>query len=424
MSDDPARAAAVAAAAATVEPDPIPLGEPEPLAAAFVQITEVEATPIDASDMLERRDPFGRVPVVVRVRRQPPIKVEWILIAIALGASGLFLPLFLALKAVVIVAAVVAVILAIVSRLFIRVPPGSVGLTVYNGKPADVLDAGIHRVRPVIALTHLVTTREIAFDVPVSEARSSDGVAVAVDLMLTLQVADPTRFAWEVATGDADALVHAAAQDAVRTLVRGTESLSALDLGAEAADTLRSTIDGSLARYGLAVRGVAFTRVTLPEPITASLEARRLAAVRLAEAADAFALDQRRIADQASLVAQEAEARRSAVEHEAAAEGLRLQLLEERLAASPAAARYDLELARIRVAERLAGNARAVVSLGGGDLVGGLLLAGEAAQAAAPADGAPTTPAANGSTADGARAASRAARPRPSTSARPRPDRP
>ena len=111
MTDDPARAVAVAA----VEPEPIPVGEPEPVAAPFLQITEVEATPLDADDMLERRDPFGRVPVVVRVRRQPPIKVEWILIAIALGASGVLLPLFFALRAVIIVAAIAALVVGVVT---------------------------------------------------------------------------------------------------------------------------------------------------------------------------------------------------------------------------------------------------------------------------------------------------------------------
>ena len=62
-------------------------------------------------------------------------------------------------------------------------------------------------------------------------------------------------------------------------------------------------------------------------------------------------------------VAQEAAARRTAVEHEAQAEALRLAKLEERIAASPNAARYDLELARLRVAGQLAGNTRAIVTL-------------------------------------------------------------
>ena len=73
------------------------------------------------------------MPVVVRIQRQPPIKVEWILLAIALGASGLFLPLFFALRAVIIVAAIAAVIVGLLSRIFLRVPPGSVGLVVKGG---------------------------------------------------------------------------------------------------------------------------------------------------------------------------------------------------------------------------------------------------------------------------------------------------
>ena len=57
---------------------------------------------------------------------------------------------------------------------------------------------------------------------------------------------------------------------------------------------------------------------------------------------------------------------------------MRLAKLDERLGANPTAARYDLEMARLRVAQQLAGNTRAVVSLGGNDLVSNLLLAQQA----------------------------------------------
>jgi tetrahydromethanopterin S-methyltransferase subunit F len=58
-----------------------------------------------------------------------------------------------------------------------------------------------------------------------------------------------------------------------------------------------------------------------------------------------------------------------------------LAVATEQLSTSPRAARYDLEQARIRVAEQLAGNSRAVVSLGGSELLGGLLRARETADA-------------------------------------------
>jgi len=365
VSDDPGRQTETLAEEASA------------LAQSYIQLIQAEATPLDAAAAIERRDSYGRVPVLVRIRRQPPINPVWLLVAIGLTASGLFLPLAAALRAVIIVAAVVAVIVGIISRLFIRVPQGSVGLVLKAGRHDRVLPAGNHRVSPLIALSHLVTTREIAFDVPVNEVRSSDGVGVAVDVLLTLKIADPVKFAYSITASDADQFVQASCQDAVRTLVRGIEAMSALDLGSTQSDGLRQVIDPKLEDYGIDVSNVAFTRVTLPAALTDSLEARRLASLQLAEQAETSALDKRRLADTAALVAQEADARRASVEFEAVAEAVRLAKLEERIAANPHAARYDLEIARLRVAEQLAGNSRAVVSLGGGDLFANLLLARE-----------------------------------------------
>jgi regulator of protease activity HflC (stomatin/prohibitin superfamily) len=361
------------------EPEAIPLDEPEPPASSYAQVTEITATPIEAPEAIERRDAYGRVPVVVRIRRQPPIRIEFVLLAVGLAASGILLPLVDAIKAVIIVGAVILLPIGFMARLFIRIPPGSVGLVMKGGRHSAVLQEGIHRVSPFLALTHLVTAREIAFDVPVNQARSADGVGISIDLMLSLQISDPVRFAYAISTGDADQLVHAATQDAARRLARGMAAMDALDLGDEQAAVVRDVIDAKLDAYGIDVRSVAFTRVSLPELFTASLEARRLAVVQLAEQSEAYALEKRRLADHASLIAQEADARRAAVELDAVAEDLRLSKLEERLTANPKAARYDLEQARIRVAEQLAGNTRAVVSLGGSEL----LTAREAADAPA-----------------------------------------
>ena len=259
MTDDPARMTDMSS-----ESGSTPTEGASVLAQAYIQLTEAEATPLDAADAIERRDQYGRVPIVVRIRRQPPINPIWILLAIGLAASGLFLPLEAALRAMIIVGAVVALVVGIISRLFIRVPPGSVGLVVKSGRHDRVLTPGIRRVSPIVALSHLVTTREIAFDVPVSEVRSADGVGVAVDVLLTLRIADPVKFAYAITPGDADQFVQAACQDAVRTLVRGIEAMSALDLNSTQSDSLRQVIDPKLDAYGIDVSNVAFTRVTLP----------------------------------------------------------------------------------------------------------------------------------------------------------------
>ena len=353
MTDDPAQYAASDEAAGP----------------AFVQITEAVAGPLEAAEAIEQRDEQGRVPVVVRIHRQPPINPVWILVAIGLGASGLFLPLFAAVKAIVIVAAVVVLIVGLLSRLIMRIPPGTVGLTARSNKFDSVRQPGVHWVNPFLALTHVITTRELAFDVPVAAVRSSDGVNVNVDLVLTLGIEDPVKFAYTITTGDLDEFIHATSQEAVRLLVRGIEALSALDLGSAEAALLRASVDAKLESYGVGVRNVAFTRVMLPDAITASLEARRLAAIQLSEEQENFALEERRLNDRANLIALEQESRHKALELEAEAEALRLSKLDERLRAYPTAAHYDLELQRLKVAQQLAGNSRAVVSMGANDLV-------------------------------------------------------
>jgi regulator of protease activity HflC (stomatin/prohibitin superfamily) len=378
VTDDPGQYAATDAA-------------PEP---GFVQITEAVAGPLEAAEAIEQRDEQGRVPVVVRIHRQPPINPAWVLVAIGLGASGLFLPLFLALKAIVIVAAVVVLIVGLTSRLVMRIPPGTVGLTARSSRFDSVRPSGVHRVNPFLALTHVVTTRELAFDVPVAAVRSGDGVNVNVDLVLTLGIEDPQKFAYSITTGDLDEFIHATTQEAVRLLVRGIEALSALDLGADQAALLRASIDAKLSAYGVGVRNVAFTRVMLPDALTASLEARRLAAIQLSEEKETYALEERRMNDRASLIALEQESRHTALELESQAEELRLSKLDERLRAYPTAAHYDLELQRLKVAQQLAGNSRAVVSMGANDLVSSLLTAQQANSVASPPAPAPGTPSA------------------------------
>lgn len=339
-------------------------------AAPYIQLVDTETGPLGAAEAIERADELGRVPVSVRIHRQAPVNPTIILIAIGVVASGLFVPLGAAIKAMIVVAGIALVFLGLMSRLIIRVPPGTVGLTIKSGRHYKVLEQGIRWVNPVVALSHVVTTREIAFDVPVTEVRSSDGIGITVDSLLTLRIADPVKFVYSITAADADQYIQAACQDAVRMLVRGIDALSALDLGSEQAERLRDVVAPKLDPYGVGISGVAITRVSLPAAITESLEARRLATLQLAEQTEAYQLDKRRLADQAALIAQEAESRRRAVELEAENEAVRLAKLEERLAANPAAARYDLETARLRALQELAGNGRAVVTLGGSDLLG------------------------------------------------------
>lgn len=374
MSDDPSRALAAS--------DALSAADGSTGTRPWVQITETSARQADAGAALETADAYGRVPVVVRVNNGPTIRVEALIIALVLVASGIIAPVGIELRGLLVLLAVGALLVGLANRLVLRIPAGSVGLVMRGGKHRATLANGVHRVSPNLILSHIVTTREIGFDVPVTQVVSADGVGVTVDVLLTLGISDHAKLVYNITTGDLDQLLHAIAQDAVRTMVRETPALEALDLGEAAAERLRTAIDTRLDAYGVVVKGVTFTRIELPGPITASLEARRLANVQLAEEDESHSLNLRRLADRATLIAQEQESRQRAVELEAAAEAIRLEALEQRLTKFPQAAAYDLEIGRLRVAQQLAGNSRAVVNLGGSELVSGLLTARESEHAA------------------------------------------
>ena len=247
----------------------------------------------------------------------------------------------------------------------------------------------------------MITTRELAFDVPVAAVRSSDGVNVNVDLVLTLGIDDPVKFAYTITTGDLDEFIHATTQEAVRLMVRGIEALSALDLGAQAAPLLR--LDRRQARVvrrrGPGGRVHAGPAAGRDDRVARGPAARGDPAGRGAGELRARGAPARRPRQPDRPGAGGAH---KALELEAAAEALRLAKLDERLSAYPTAARYDLETQRIKVAQQLAGNTRAVVSMGGNDLLGGLLAAQQAGVVdppARPGNGAAPPPAPDGAAA-------------------------
>ena len=364
------------------EPEPTTTTEdgstPE-IAPSYVQLVAVSArTEADAIGLLATPDAQGRQPVMVRIGGSGSLRWEPAAAAAALLAFVIIVGPPPAFYIGLLVVAGIMVVISLASRLFIRVPEGAWGLVSRAGRYVKTMEPGNYTVLPWLSLTHLVTRREIVFDTPVASAATADGVRVDVDALVTLQITDPRRFVYDMSVADFDQFAQAATQDAVRGLIRQTAALGTLDLGPNEAATLTAALGVQTGTFGVEVKNAAFTRVALPADLTASLEAQRLAVVRLAEEAERFALTRQQQANRAALEAQDEEQRRAAVEQEAAVEDLRLKRLEARIKANPEAARYDLEVQRIKVAQSLAGNSRAVVGFGGGtDLTATILGAAE-----------------------------------------------
>ena len=223
---------------------------------------------------------------------------------------------------------------------------------------------------PYVGVSHLVTRREIPFEVRGVEAPTRDNARALVDLLLTFSIAEPFLFVYKISADDFDQVLRASCQDVIRTLICAISAQDVLDLKRADAATLQQAIGQDIEPYGVAINRVMVTFARPPEAYMRSQEERQLAVIQRAEQTERQLLALQRQADAAALVAQQ-------VASDAASEAQRLQQLEERVLRNPVAAQYDLERARLDVARALAGNNRTLLHIGGaGELTQPLQLDG------------------------------------------------
>ncbi len=351
----------------TATPVPAPAPAPAPTAAAAtytMQLSQVQVPIADAAQAFVIPDASGRFPIVVLTGERSRIRNEFVAAGVVMILLAVVFELALVARGALIAVALGAIFIGVVQSFIVRVPEGSQALALRRGRFDRVLPAGVHYLPPWIAVTHVVTRREIPFVVPGIDVPTSDGVRVDIDLVITFAIEGAERFAFSISAPDFDVVCSAASQDALRQMVRGIGSQDVLDLAGASSDELRAAIGGALDTYGVVVHKVVIMAVRPPAEYMASLEARRLAEIRQAEQAEQHILDRRRLADQIDLLRHGAEERRNLIELEAANEALRLERLQSRLATFPDAARWDFEGQRLDVARALAGNDRALLSVG------------------------------------------------------------
>jgi len=351
----------------------------------YTQLTQVRVPLHEAAGAFAQRDASGRIPIVVVPRRLGRLGNQFVaagLLVILAGAmaailldSAIYVPLALPIG-------LALLILGFYRSFIVRIPEGVNGLLTRAGRYYKTVGSGTNVVAPWIPVSHLVTRREIPFDVPVLEASTRDNVRANVDTLITFTISDPYKFVYSIAADDFDQVFQAACQDGLRRMVRQITSDQVIDLVQHDVVDLREALSAEVEAYGVTISKVVITYAQPPAEFMQSLEARQLAAVQQAEQAERQALAQRRQADaevllrqeviarverereQLQLKVQQAEARRRVVELEADTEALRLARLEERLRSYPLAAQYEWESNQLSVSRALAGNTRAVVQVG------------------------------------------------------------
>lgn len=355
----------------------------------FGQLTQSKVPLDEAADAFALRDANGRIPIVLVPDRLNRIRNDLVTAAIVLALAAFILPsIFSELTWVPLVMAPLALILLLagVYRSFIvRVPEGTSALLTRGGRYIRTIDPGTSVLPPYIVVSHLVTRREIPFDIPVVDAPTKDNVRSGVDALITFAIIDPYKFVYSISASDFDYVFQASCQDALRTMIRHIPALEVPNLMNQDLDTLRDAIGAQVAAYGVEVRKINIVFAQPPAKFMQSLERRQLAVFQQEEQENQQVLALQRQRDAAALAyqqlvakierakeelrvrQQQAEAERTLFDLEAEAEALRLQRLQERLEAYPAAAAYDVGKAKLEIARALAGNTRAVLQVGEAD---------------------------------------------------------
>ena len=331
---------------------------------AETQLTQTRVPLDEAAEAFGRRDASGRIPIVVLPERASRINRQLLLAAGVILAAGLGVWLLADRFGLLLVCIGVAVALTVVGvnqAFLVPVPEGTQALLGRRGSYLRTIGAGVQVVVPSIAVSHLVTRREIPFGVQVADAPTADGVRATVDCLVTFAITDPYRFVYNISADDFDLVFQAVCQEALRALVRGKPSGQVSDLAGQTMGTLREAIGATVAAYGVEVRTVVITFAQPPGSFVLAEEARQLAEIR-----------------------------RRQVEAEADVEALRLARLEERLQRYPQASQWEWEGTRLEVARALAGNTRAVLQVDNANQIANALVVRDVMQdaAAPPAGGA------------------------------------
>lgn len=365
------------------------------------QLTQVRIPLDDAAVAFSMRDSTGRIPIVVVPERLSRINVGLVVMGILLIAAALLALVFLEgtvasnpiFLTVLMLLALACIVIGLYQSFIVRVPEGVNALLARAGRYTKTINPGTHIVLPWIRVTHLVTRREIPFDVPVVEALTADHVRANVDSLVTFAITDPYRFVYNISADDFDHVFQALCQGEMRALLRSVTIDQVLDLVRQDMVTAQANLSARVKHYGVEVAHLAITSAQPPLEFIRSEETRQLAIVQREELTEQQALARQRQASEEALAqqmiqargvreaevlrlqAQQAELRQHVVEMEAQAEATRLARLEERLKQYPLAAKWEWESQQLEVARALAGNAHAMLQVGDmSDVVGALML--------------------------------------------------
>jgi len=378
MAVDPAAISAPPPTPAGAAPQMAPATQAALVQAATPQLTQARAPLDEAAAAFAKPNEAGHFPVVVLPDRARRTRIDFIAGGIIAIVAAIFIEIDIVLKAAIVAGAVLAIIAGLFRAFIVPVPMGSQAVLLRAGKFYKTLGPGTHFVLPMVPVSHIVATREIPFGAPAFNVPTSDDVRTNIDMVMTFTIDAPENFVFAITAPDFDEVCQATCQQGLRQLVRGQTAAEVIDLSDADIDKLRQGIGEVLTTYGVKVKRVVVTHISLPVDFVAAREAQGLATFQRAQEQEEHALEVLRNADRDERTRRRIAAQREQIELEAANEVTRLERLEKRLRDYPAALEWDVQSQRLDVAKALASNTRAMVQVGpADDITTALLMAND-----------------------------------------------
>ena len=158
----------------------------------YVQLTQQRVRLGRAAEAFATPDDAGRYPIIVLVKSGGRLQVQALLIAGAVAAAAVALPVGPVLTIAGLVLAVGLLIGGSGRAILVPVPEGTrrswFRLAATSRRPAR---RKIQRVPPTVMVTHLVTTREIPFSTVARAVPTADDVRVDIEILFTFRIVDP-----------------------------------------------------------------------------------------------------------------------------------------------------------------------------------------------------------------------------------------
>ncbi|MCA9875203.1 MAG: hypothetical protein KC441_16145, partial [Anaerolineales bacterium] len=143
----------------------------------YSQLTQIRVPLAEAGEAFTMRDASGKIPIILVPAQPNRVRNELVLTALIIIFGGVALGLIFDRAVLISLALPIGLLLLVlgVYRAFIvRIPEGAKALLTRGGRYVRTVGAGTHLLAPWYVISHLVTEREIPFDVPVVNSPTKD----------------------------------------------------------------------------------------------------------------------------------------------------------------------------------------------------------------------------------------------------------